>query len=229
MDVLKGAARGRIGIGVVEEIIDAVPKQQFVAEDFSSPVRIGWRATNRTPGAGTGEDAGVDTLKTSANASKRLVLYPFRVAGIALPTALADGNWKRQQQPQAVGPEAVDAFITDVEGVTARAARLGEGFAYLFLAEFRRNGLIEDGACGLQVWLAGTCKRMPPIAFDNSQSMRTRLPSASQHSMPAHSSLPFASRACGMSRKDSRVTSVVGPGASGFKFSYKHESIVRSA
>src|SRR5580704_12166605 len=66
-----------------------------------------------------------------------LVFDPFDATRIALPMALADGNGKRQQQPQSVGPEAIDGLKADVERVAAWTARLGEGFADFFLAELR--------------------------------------------------------------------------------------------
>src|SRR5581483_5744534 len=51
-----------------------------------------------------------------------------------------------------------------------------------------------------------TCKRMPPIALDSSQSIRTRLPSANKQGIPADSSFPLARRASGMSRNCCKVT-----------------------
>src|SRR5580704_10122964 len=68
--------------------------------------------------------------------------------------ALANGNGKGQQQPQPVGPETVDSFKTDVERVTARAARLSKKLAYFFLAELSRNRLVKNRAGGLEVRLA---------------------------------------------------------------------------
>src|SRR5580704_5723174 len=114
---------------------------------------MGWRATKRVPGLGAVEDPGVATLKISANREKRLVFYPFDVAGVALPMPLANGNWKRQQQPQAVGPKTVNGFITDIERVTARTARLRKRLANFFLAEFRRNGLIKNRSGRFEVRL----------------------------------------------------------------------------
>ena len=39
---------------MTEKVFDAITKQEFVAETFSSTVRIGWRATRLGSGLGSG-------------------------------------------------------------------------------------------------------------------------------------------------------------------------------
>ena len=78
-----------------------------------------------------------------------------------------------RKQPQPVSPEAVDRFESNIERGTARAAWLLKGFSYFFLAEIGGDGFVEQGTRRMQA-LRWTCKRIPPMAFESSQSMRTR-------------------------------------------------------
>lgn len=67
------------------------------------------------------------------------------------------------------------------------------------------------------------------MAFESSQSILTRLPSARMHSIPQDSNFPFASRASGMSRKWASVTrAVVGSKMGSFMRAAGKSSIYRS-
>src|SRR5579859_7020639 len=67
------------------------------------------------------------------------LLDPLDVAGVTLPVWLANGNRKRQQQPQTVRPKAVDGFKTNIERIAPRTTRLGEAFADFLFVESRWN------------------------------------------------------------------------------------------